>query len=391
MELLIYRILKQTKRNEVAEEFIKFIGKKEEQLTNQLIDLATIDMLLLKEKVKPKTTKIPPQIDRTEVIQYHDIQKVLKKIEHDRNNIFEKFYSTLSELEESLKFLKKASKASIGESIDNFGEHLIDIREEIESDLKSLLDLEREENIIIDHLSEIAESKAEPVQVIIKTKPSKEIIEQAKIKKVEPEKGKIEKKITKKEVPVSITPSKIAVEKNYLGIREPKKEIAETKTTKKISKDKKDKLYSEIEKSQLIDVKSEEDLDIISKQIKSDLIVLSDEENLYLDYEEENPDKKAIWRGKETKGFLEWKKKHLGIISKDEKDKLYSEIAKSQIFEVKSGEDLDKISEKIKSGLILITDEDKLHLIYEEENLGKKAIWRGKETKGFLEWKKNYI
>ena len=51
-ELLIYTVLKQTNKDEAAEEFIKFIGKTEEELINQVIDIENIDILLLKEKVK---------------------------------------------------------------------------------------------------------------------------------------------------------------------------------------------------------------------------------------------------------------------------------------------------------------------------------------------------
>ena len=35
--------------------------------------------------------------------------------------------------------------------------------------------------------------------------------------------------------------------------------------------------------------------------------------------------------------------------------------------------------------------DDELHKIYEKENPRKKALWRGKETKGFIEWKKKYL
>lgn len=49
-ELLIYTVLKQTNKDEVAKEFIQFIGKTEEELISQII--ADVDILLLKEKVK---------------------------------------------------------------------------------------------------------------------------------------------------------------------------------------------------------------------------------------------------------------------------------------------------------------------------------------------------
>jgi len=42
----------------------------------------------------------------------------------------------------------------------------------------------------------------------------------------------------------------------------------------------------------------------------------------------------------------------------------------------------------VKSKSTKETSQNDLYQRYEKENVRKKAIWRGKETKGFLEWKK---
>jgi len=44
---------------------------------------------------------------------------------------------------------------------------------------------------------------------------------------------------------------------------------------------------------------------------KAEFVELISDDELYKIYEKENPRKKAIWHGKETKGFIEWKKKYL--------------------------------------------------------------------------------
>ncbi|MFX1394312.1 MAG: GTP-binding protein [Promethearchaeota archaeon] len=46
---------------------------------------------------------------------------------------------------------------------------------------------------------------------------------------------------------------------------------------------------------------------------KTELLKAVSDDELYKIYEKENPRKKAIWRAKETKGFIEWKKKYLEI------------------------------------------------------------------------------
>ncbi|MCK4687770.1 MAG: hypothetical protein KAT66_06555, partial [Candidatus Lokiarchaeota archaeon] len=45
------------------------------------------------------------------------------------------------------------------------------------------------------------------------------------------------------------------------------------------------------------------------------------------------------------------------------------------------------VKEKPKKVEAKIHDEEALQKQYEEET-GKKSIWRGKETKGYIEWKK---
>jgi len=356
--LLIYTYLKQTKRDKIANEFIKTIGKTEKQLVSQLIDLSAVDILLLKEKVKPTTIKkdtVSIEAEESKFIYYHDFQKDLEKTDLVRDSLFEKFYSTLTEIEEAVKTLKKSPQKTIGASIDDLGDHLIVIGNDLESDLKYLSDLKKDENIVIDRFVEITaiEVEGEKPKIIakekevkIEAKPKREIIEINKIEEIEQimEKELVKEVIIEeniiKEIIVSEPPSEIIVKK------EPKKEKVKITSPEPPSK-----------------------------------------EDLHQIYEKDNPGKKAIWRGKVTKGFLEWKEKYI----ETKKEKLGSAITKSDMIEVQSKEDLDIISEKIKSDLIIEDKEENLHSTYEEENPGKKAIWRGKVTKGFLEWKENYL
>ncbi len=65
-----------------------------------------------------------------------------------------------------------------------------------------------------------------------------------------------------------------------------------------------------------IPLTSEDEIDLMPEQeiakevsVRSKSSMETSQNDLYQLYEKENPRKKAIWRGKETKGFLEWKKK----------------------------------------------------------------------------------
>jgi small GTP-binding protein len=401
-DLLIYTFLKQTKRDKLAKEFLKTTGKTEKQLVNQLIDLESIDILLLKEKVKPKSVgkdTISIESEESEFIQYHDIKRDLEKTELVRNSIFDKFYSTLTEIEEGIKTIKKSSQKTIGALIDDLGYQLILIGNDIESDLNYLSDLEKDENIVIDSFVEIAEIEVE------EAKPKREVIEinkiemiEQKIKKELPKEPKIEKKIVKeikvaeppmevlkapkfekkivKEIEVAEPPGEVIVEKDlyqmYESLNPGKKAIMQGIETKEFLAWMKNYLGIEAPKKEKVKAPAPEQLP---------------EEDLHKIYERDNPGKKAIWRGKETKGFLTFKERFIDT----KKEKLGAEIAKSDMIEVKSEEDLDAISAKIKADLIIEDKEENLHSIYEEENPGKKAIWRGKTTKGFLDWKENYL
>ena len=65
--------------------------------------------------------------------------------------------------------------------------------------------------------------------------------------------------------------------------------------------------------------------------------------------------------------------------------KIISKTKEEQSKQVKKVNQLEKKEIKKK-----VEPQINLHKIYEEENPGKKAIWRSKETKDFLAWKKKY-
>ena len=79
---------------------------------------------------------------------------------------------------------------------------------------------------------------------------------------------------------------------------------------------------------------------------------------------------------------IEVKKEKRKVIAK-KKDLKMEPKPQKEVFEHKKIEVIERPSK-------IVVEKD-LYQKYENENPGKKAIWRGKETKDFLEWKKNYV
>ena len=97
---------------------------------------------------------------------------------------------------------------------------------------------------------------------------------------------------------------------------------------------------------------------------------------------------------KETRKAIA-KEKEIKIEPKPQKEvfehkKIEKDIKKERSNEVKvEKKTIKKIEVSEHPGKIVV--EKNLYKKYENENPGKKAIWRGNETKDFLEWKKNYV
>ena len=152
--LLIYTFLKKaeilnpdTISENTANDFINFLGKTENSLKDQLINIYSIDSELKKIKSKPKfKTESPIEIEDTELKYYEFIQQELKKVELQKISSLDEFLINLSELEKAFTHLKKAHIKSVEEAINGMKNLLLTSQKESESNLDLLQKLNREEN-----------------------------------------------------------------------------------------------------------------------------------------------------------------------------------------------------------------------------------------------------
>ncbi len=91
-------------------------------------------------------------------------------------------------------------------------------------------------------------------------------------------------------------------------------------------------------------------------------------------YFEDTTGKNAIWRGQITKIYLRWKKRHNLLISK-----VKPSIPKKSLTKIQKVE--KELTEKLSE-----LEEAKLMKVF-EDSTGRHAIWRGKITKIYLQWK----
>jgi len=155
--LLIYTFLKKaeilnpdTVSENTANDFINFLGKTENSLKDQLINIYSIDSELKKIKSKPKfKTESPIEIEDTELKYYEFIQQELKKVELQKINSLDEFLINLSELEKAFTHLKKAHIKSVEEAINGMKNLLLTSQKESESNLDLLQKLNREENELL--------------------------------------------------------------------------------------------------------------------------------------------------------------------------------------------------------------------------------------------------
>ena len=184
-----------------------------------MINLTNIDTAFQKIKPIPKTKKEVGDKKEDKDLKYYEfLRQELQKNENQKNDVIDQFLINISELDKTIKHLKKTQVKSVQDTVENLKELLIAAKNDFEKNSEYIRKLNAEE--------------FELVKIISKTKK---------------EQSKQVKEVTQPE----------------------KKEIKQK----------------------------------VDPQI-----------NLYTIYEEENPGKKAKWRGKETKVFLAWKKKYSQIV-----------------------------------------------------------------------------
>jgi small GTP-binding protein len=349
-ELLIYTFLK---RSEIllpdlvpensSSEYLEIIGKNEQELRNQLVTLSTIESKYqdLKSKIKTPDKSIP--IETKEEKYFSFIQQELQKVINKKRNIRENFIKNITDLEKKINKLKKDGFKSVIDFVDKLKFSLENSKKNCENATENLLRLSREENelmiislkskkekeesiteveiippqVIDVNIEEIVDVEIIPPQVIevhgeetvkIETSPPNQRIKTtepkivtSKIKQMDVESISIPKAISQKnnEVKVGSIPKIKTISEEVKDIKlEPT--LQEKTTPSKVNE-------GTVASSSKVEVTSKNlsEVKIAAKPIKKDPKIES-----YNRYERENKGRRAVFRGKETKGYLAWKEKN---------------------------------------------------------------------------------
>jgi small GTP-binding protein len=153
LELMIYTFLRKAEilypevvLNNISQLFLKLISKNEKKLKNQLINLANIDKFF--QKVKPKR-KVKKEVDiekkDKDLVYYEFLKQELQKNEIQKNEVMDRFLINLSELDKTIKHIKKFQSKSVEESFVDLKEFLMIAKKEFEKNLDLISKLNREE------------------------------------------------------------------------------------------------------------------------------------------------------------------------------------------------------------------------------------------------------
>ena len=226
-ELLIYTFLRKAEimdpdivPTNTAKGFLNLIGMDEKKLKARLVNLTNLETVF--QKIKPKTKvkkEIAAEKEDKDLKYFKFLKEQLQKNEIQKNDVFDQFLINISELEKTIKHLKKSQSKSVKELVDNLKELLITTKIDFEKNVDLIRKLNLEEFELVKIISKTKEESSNPERK--------------------------EKKIKNKEVRKNIKP----------------------------------------------------------------------QEKLYPLYEKENPGKKALWRGKETKDYKTWKEKYGQIMN----------------------------------------------------------------------------
>jgi small GTP-binding protein len=302
-ELLIYTFLKKSEillpdlvPENSSSEFIEIIGKTEEELRGQLVNLGSIALKHRDLKPKIKVVDTPSKKEDEETQYFEFIQQELQKISSHKIILADKFLENITEVGSKISQLKKQNIKSPTELVDQLKLALERSKKDCEQKIEALTKLIREENelLIISSKSKTPKlgslSEKEPVTF--------------QMKKATPD---LSSKVTTlpADAKLSIKPQ---VKRPILKVKvkaKPKQELPIVKDLPQPVLEKKseikldEKPKAKPSKPKLTKVK------IASKPIKKDPKI-----ELYNRYERLKPGKRAVYRGKETKGFLEWKKEN---------------------------------------------------------------------------------
>lgn len=185
-ELLIYTFLRKAEimdpdnvPTNTAERFLNLIGMDEKKLKARLVNLTNLETAFQKIKLKTKVKKeIAVEKEDKDLKYFEFLQEQLQKNEIQKNDVFDQFLINISDLDKTIKHLKKSQSKSVKELVDNLKELLIIAKIDFEKnvDLIRKLNLEEFELVKIIFKTKEEASNPERKEIKIKNKEDKKII-----------------------------------------------------------------------------------------------------------------------------------------------------------------------------------------------------------------------
>ena len=421
IELLIYTYLKKAEiltpdivPENSTSEFMAKIGKNENELRNQLVNLSTIESKFREIKSTVKFVDEPKKGDKKEKYQEF-IQNELKKISLQKKTVLDKFLKIIIDLEKNINQIKKQNIKTGVKLVENLLPSLENSRKDSEQNLDRLLKLNREENELM-----IISTKSRAVEIEAKFKAEESDLRVKKIKAKPIPKTKISptkvKEIKVKTAPkVKVAPTKVEEVKVKTAPKvkatPAKVEEVKVKATPKVEatpakvEEVKVKAASKVE---VTPVKVEEVKEEASPKVKAasaeveEVKVKATPKVKATLAKVEEVKVKATPKVKAAPAKVETKVKAMqklkAIPTRVEKvkaktaPKLKVSLVKVDKAKVKATPKIKATPprfKKVKIGSTPIKKDPKIELYnrFERENPGKRAVYRGRETKGFLAWK----
>ncbi|MCK4369423.1 MAG: GTP-binding protein [Candidatus Lokiarchaeota archaeon] len=185
-ELLIYTFLRKAEimdpdnvPTNTAERFLNLIGMDEKKLKARLVNLTNLETAFQKIKLKTKVKKeIAVEKEDKDLKYFEFLKEQLQKNEIQKNDVFDQFLINISDLDKTIKHLKKSQSKSVKELVDNLKELLITAKIDFEKnvDLIRKLNLEEFELVKIIFKTKEEASNPERKEIKIKNKEDKKII-----------------------------------------------------------------------------------------------------------------------------------------------------------------------------------------------------------------------
>lgn len=177
-ELLIYTFLRKAEimdpdnvPTNTAEGFLNLIGMDEKKLKARLVNLTNLETAF--QKIKPKTKvkkEIAVEKEDKDLKYFEFLKEQLQKNEIQKNDVLDQFLINISELDKTIKHLKKSQSKSVKELVDNLKELLITAKIDFEKNVDLIRKLNLEEFELVKIIFKTKEESSNPERKEIKIK-----------------------------------------------------------------------------------------------------------------------------------------------------------------------------------------------------------------------------